>query len=407
MALTGLLLGGLDSPTSRAAGTGGLDSSHEYYLALGDSVAFGYRQAQADSELASGHPFDPATFNTGYVDDFARMLDVVLPGIHAVNLACPGETSLTFLQPGGCPWLPVPLHTNYAGSQMDAALAFLHAHPDQVKVITLSLGLSDAFDLPHICHQCVNPSFLDTPDQTEDNLIEILTSLYQAAPGSEILVPQYESPFATSDASKDAEVGSLNAVIDEAADESGSGAISVPAPTQTASEPQFFCGPATVCFAGPTMGSQPADPHPSTGGYALMADGLWAASGYAAMGNLAMVGFDSAVAGEGRLIFGSSCNDLLGSATQDMHPGTTTHDILVTVNDLPSLTGFVDLTPGTVYPYETVTVGKSSVITDTNQGQCYTFTMPGSSSGCTNDHDNDDKGLAPGTNDRDINCPGY
>ncbi len=46
------------------------------YLALGDSLAFGYSQAKFEKLLPNENP---AEYNTGYVDDFARLLEVRQP----------------------------------------------------------------------------------------------------------------------------------------------------------------------------------------------------------------------------------------------------------------------------------------------------------------------------------------
>src|SRR5262245_52135679 len=66
-----------------------------YYLALGDSIAYGFQPAKA----AAGSP--PSRFNTGYVDVFAARLRALSPKIRVVNYSCPGETTMTFVQ-GGC-----------------------------------------------------------------------------------------------------------------------------------------------------------------------------------------------------------------------------------------------------------------------------------------------------------------
>ncbi|MGZ6365939.1 MAG: SGNH/GDSL hydrolase family protein [Ktedonobacteraceae bacterium] len=98
----------------------------KYYLALGDSLAFGY---QPD--------FD---FFQGYVDDFFTNLKK--HGVkHLVNLGCFAETSSTFIN-GKCPvwYLRKQL---YPGSQLEAALNFLHSHSGQVSPVTLDIGAND------------------------------------------------------------------------------------------------------------------------------------------------------------------------------------------------------------------------------------------------------------------------
>ena len=63
-----------------------------YYLALGDSIAYGIQPGKG------GQP----TFDTGYVDPFAARLRKLSPKIKVVNYGCPGESSVTFTR-GGCP----------------------------------------------------------------------------------------------------------------------------------------------------------------------------------------------------------------------------------------------------------------------------------------------------------------
>ena len=87
-----------------------------YYLALGDSIAYGIQPGKG------GQP----TFDTGYVDPFAARLRKLSPKIKVVNYGCPGESSVTFTR-GGCPWLREgqKLHDPFRGAQLKAALSFL------------------------------------------------------------------------------------------------------------------------------------------------------------------------------------------------------------------------------------------------------------------------------------------
>jgi lysophospholipase L1-like esterase len=96
------------------------------YLALGDSLAFGY---QPD-----------LNFDDGYVDDFFSNLQG--HGVaHLANMGCPGETSITFLN-GKCPY-PFLRKFPYVGSQLNAALAYLHVYAGQVSPVTLDIGAND------------------------------------------------------------------------------------------------------------------------------------------------------------------------------------------------------------------------------------------------------------------------
>jgi lysophospholipase L1-like esterase len=98
----------------------------KYYLALGDSLAFGL---QPD-----------LNFNHGYVDDFFSNLKG-----HGVknlsNMGCPGETSRTFIH-GGCPYAFMHKYF-YLGPQLNAAVNYLHSHAGQVSPVTLDIGGND------------------------------------------------------------------------------------------------------------------------------------------------------------------------------------------------------------------------------------------------------------------------
>ena len=68
------------------------------YLALGDSLAFGYSQAKFNSHFPEESPAD---FETGYVNDFGDVLKLFSPGLQIVNDGCPGETTESFIN-GPC-----------------------------------------------------------------------------------------------------------------------------------------------------------------------------------------------------------------------------------------------------------------------------------------------------------------
>lgn len=103
-------------------------SSKEYYLALGDSLAFGF-QPNLD-------------FRHGYVDDLSKYLvahdDEFQP---VANVACNGETSSTMLN-GKCPY-PTIRKYPYKGAQFEAALDYLHQHAGHVALVTLDIGAND------------------------------------------------------------------------------------------------------------------------------------------------------------------------------------------------------------------------------------------------------------------------
>jgi lysophospholipase L1-like esterase len=122
------------------------------YLALGDSVAFGYREP---TTLPAPDYYDAADF-IGYPEDVASAL-----GLSVANLACPGETSASLINPNaqsnGCENSLVdgqkvdegyrtlyPLHVAYQGSQLAAGVAYLRTH-HRTRLVSLMIGANDAF----------------------------------------------------------------------------------------------------------------------------------------------------------------------------------------------------------------------------------------------------------------------
>ena len=99
------------------------DAPQSYYLALGDSMAYGYQPDKASPETGLRR------FARVYVDLFAASLRRLSPKIQVVNYGCPGESSVTFTR-SGCPGLSdgFRLHDTFRGSQLKAALSFLRTH---------------------------------------------------------------------------------------------------------------------------------------------------------------------------------------------------------------------------------------------------------------------------------------
>lgn len=69
----------------------------QHYLALGDSLTFGFR-----FDIFNQHfPDVPPELFHGYVDDLSHMLQRIQPSIRTINFGCVGETTDTFID-GGC-----------------------------------------------------------------------------------------------------------------------------------------------------------------------------------------------------------------------------------------------------------------------------------------------------------------
>ena len=124
------------------------DQGDKSYLALGDSVAFGYISGD-------GFAYRNAANFIGYPDYVGRAL-----GLDTVNASCPGEASGGFsvAPPGGndngCRPFKAnfPLHVSYAGAatQMTFAVQFLSTHK-HTRLVTLGLGANDLFILSRTC----------------------------------------------------------------------------------------------------------------------------------------------------------------------------------------------------------------------------------------------------------------
>ena len=112
------------------------------YLALGDSVPFGF------SPLLN--PNDADNF-IGYPEIVAQRLD-----IKDVNATCPGEATGGFLSLTGTdnvcrPYrASFPLHVKYNVSQMAFVLRYLTGHRD-TRLVTLTLGANDLFRFQKDC----------------------------------------------------------------------------------------------------------------------------------------------------------------------------------------------------------------------------------------------------------------
>jgi lysophospholipase L1-like esterase len=204
-----VVLGALTSAATASAAKIG-----STYLALGDSLAYGYHAAQFKSELEKG-TVEPSTFDEGYVDDFGAALKLVNPRLQTINDGCPGETTETFINgsgltgycaggPTGTPFPYAYLHHPYTPytSQLADALAILKENPN-VSPITLDIGANDV--LQFLAGKCGFPAtFTCSPAEVEaefghiaGNVFSILTQLHAAAPNAQIVLIGLYNPYPT------------------------------------------------------------------------------------------------------------------------------------------------------------------------------------------------------------------
>lgn len=162
------------------------ESTDRYYLSLGDSLAFGFQRPKVDAGLPL------SAFETGYSDVVASRLDHGGRPLTLVNYGCPGESTTTFTA-GQCPWKAAgrPLHDPFAGSQEEAALAFLRDHRGRVDVVTLSLWGNDANAFVASCNgkvQCIIDGAPAAIAAIASNLSATLGKIRQVAPDARVIV---------------------------------------------------------------------------------------------------------------------------------------------------------------------------------------------------------------------------
>jgi len=260
-----------------AEGPPNFNPPKRYYLALGDSITHGFQS----SKFLAGLP--PEAFNTGYVDVLADRLRAIQPDLDVVNYGCPGESTTTFLH-GPCLFntLGLPLHDPFAGSQLDAAVAFLEAKRGQVSPITLHLFGNDVNDFIRACggdFDCIRREAPAAIAQFGSRLSVILDRLRAVAPDAEVIVIGGWSLNPAPDADVDPLIEALNAAIATVAvQQRARFADMVPVfnPPGEAARMTAICTLTLLCAEG--------DGHPSDAGYRAIAEVVFGVSGYGRLG---------------------------------------------------------------------------------------------------------------------------
>ena len=200
-----MVLAGIGAQPAAASddrhGPGGHQHERQY-LALGDSVPFGF------SPLVN--PPNPANY-VGYPEKAAPPL-----GLALTNGSCPGQSSAGFISlsgsDNGCNAARAqgfPLHTAYAGTQLDFAVSYLRSHPS-TRLVTISLGANDLI----LCadastDQCASqlPTVLK---EYEKNLKKILKAIRKVYNGKLVAVTYYSPDYR--DAVTTGSLAAINAV---------------------------------------------------------------------------------------------------------------------------------------------------------------------------------------------------
>jgi hypothetical protein len=236
------------------------------YLALGDSVPFGY------------NPLIPPRIENfmGYPDLVAESL-----GRELANGSCIFETSDSFLFEDapdlGCDaWRTVqPLHVSYTGTQIDYADQFVQQHPKS-ELVSLQIGGNDLVPLQLSCAP-PNPDpvgcFLQGLGPVLANLGQNLTTIHHRIfphlkNSAKVVAVNYNA-FHYGNPPEVAAFSELNRVIALVTSSFGGGVADAFTAFQTAADP--FDG--DTCAAGLRLplGGGLCDTHPSAAGHALIA----------------------------------------------------------------------------------------------------------------------------------------
>ena len=272
--VVGVLAGWGGSAGEQGASAAVYGSPGSYYLALGDSMTYGFQPTKAKPGAAA------AAFHTGYVDVFAARLRKLSAGILVVNYGCPGESTVTFSR-GGCPAFAdrVKLHDVFRGSQLKAALSFLRAHPGDVSPITLTLYGNDW--LPILLDTCKGDAACARKHASGatasfgSRLATILDRLRAAAPTADIIVTGAWNP----DPNQLKQLGPVYrgfeaSIVRAATASQARVARMLPVfnpPGSLQSRKARLCALTFICSKG--------DPHPTDAGYRAMAGAVAAAAG--------------------------------------------------------------------------------------------------------------------------------
>jgi lysophospholipase L1-like esterase len=251
------------------------ESSQRSYLALGDSVVFGFINA--------------AGFEYVNPENFVGFPDYVGLGLrlNVFDAGCPGETTASFFSASapdlGCRFFKsqAPLHVAYTGTQSSYALSFLAKHP-QTRLVSILLGANDLFLLQGACAgdpTCIANGLPQVLTTLGTNMATILAEIRGAGYRGVIVVANYYSLDYTN-ASGTEITGLLNQALAAAAQTQGAVVADVFSAFQVAASTPFAAG--QTCKAGllnsnGSLNQFSCDVHPSQSGQKLIARAIEAA----------------------------------------------------------------------------------------------------------------------------------
>lgn len=238
-----------------------------YYLALGDSLAFGY---QPDFDWTDGY----ANYFFGDLKTHG--------GQHYDNLSCPGESSVSMVN-GGCPYALLHKYA-YAGAQLQAAVNYLHTHAGQVSPVTLDIGANDLIPNLDTARCTINAGWASDLARVDANLKNVILPQLIAAMtvngqmSGDLLLLNYYDPYQNICPNTIPEIQAFN---QDLATDAGDHAILVdvasafhrPATETTSLTTSSVCMYTWMC-------SKFKNIHPNKMGYAIIASAIERAVGY-------------------------------------------------------------------------------------------------------------------------------
>ena len=251
------------------------------YLALGDSVPFGFIPPPPITTVPEG---DLAQYH-GYPQFVAAGLSLNL-----ANASCVGETSSSFLKVGapdlGCElWRAnLPMFVTYSGpmeSQMDFAVAYLRANP-KTQLVTITIGGND---LGLLQANCTTPNASATDIQKcmlagapavyakfSTNLLEIYSSIRNTAHYQGQIVAVNYSSLNYSDPFITGLLATLDAIMQGITGAFGGQVADVFLAFQAASVPGggYPCAPNVGLAYIQSTNPLTCNPHPTTAGHQLI-----------------------------------------------------------------------------------------------------------------------------------------
>jgi lysophospholipase L1-like esterase len=244
---------------------------HKDYLALGDSVAFGFID-QAGFEYLNPANFVPYADYVGYTLRFTP-----------TDAGCPGETSSSFVSltgvDHGCHAYRAnfPLHVPYSATQLAFATSFLK-HNRDTRLVTVNVGANDGFILEESCAGAANPQLCIATGAPQlfatvaQNMQTILAALRDTGFDGPIIIVNYYS-LDYSDAGQTTLTAGLNQALAAPASAFGATVADVFSAFQAVVSNPVIAG--KTCVAG-LLNASPqnqfvCDVHPSQSGHKLIA----------------------------------------------------------------------------------------------------------------------------------------